>query len=282
MTSPLKYAVHNVRTARTSADLPVATRDLQWVGNTATLVYGDRDAVLVDTHTTIEQNAALAEWVRSFGRTLTHVYITHGHGDHLFGVRQIVEAFPGVQAVATGPTVEHARTQVAPEVFAAVWEPMFPGQIAQSPVLPAVLNGDAIMLEGHRLEIVEAGYTDTAGTSSIWVPDLRLVVAGDVAYDDTHQYLLETTRETRQEWIAAVDRLQRLDPLAVVAGHKNPEHPDSPAALDATVAYLRDFDELVTAAKDAGELFGVMLQRHPRRINPGVLWMSASSVMATA
>ena len=282
MAAQLKYAVHNVRTPRTSADLPAATHDLQWVGNTATLVYGDRDAVLVDTHTTVEQNAALAEWVRSFGRTLTHVYVTHGHGDHLFGVKQIVEAFPGVQALATGPTVEHARTQVAPEVFAAVWEPMFPGQIAQPPVLPSVLNDDAIMLEGHRLEIIEAGHTDTAGTSSVWVPDLRLVVAGDVAYDDTHLYLAETTGQTRQEWIAAVDRLQRLDPLAVVAGHKNPEHPDSAEALDATVAYLRDAEELAAAAKDAGELFTAMLQRHPRRINPGILWMSASSLMATA
>lgn len=281
MTSQLTYAVHNVRTPRTSTDLPAATRDLQWVGNTATLVYGERDAVLVDTHTTIEQNAALVEWVRSFGRTLTHVYITHGHGDHLFGVKQIVEAFPGVKAVATATTVVQSRTQVAPEVFAAVWEPMFPGQIAQPPTVPAVLDGDVLELEGRRLEVVDAGHTDTAGTSSIWVPDLRLVVAGDVAYDDTHQYLLETTRETRQEWIAAVERLQRLDPLAVVAGHKNPEHPDSPAALDATVAYLRDFDELAAVAAGAEELFTAMLQRYPRRINPGILWMSASSQMAT-
>lgn len=281
MTSQLTYAVHNVRTPRPSTDLPAATRGLQWVGNTATLVYGARDAVLVDTHTTIEQNAALVEWVRSFGRTLTHVYITHGHGDHLFGVKQIVEAFPGVHAVASALTVEQSRTQVAPDMFAGVWEPMFPGQIAQPPTLPAVLDGDVLELEGRRLEVVEAGYTDTAGTSSIWVPDLRLVVAGDVAYDDTHQYLLETTRETRQEWIAAVERLQRLHPLAVVAGHKNPDHPDSPATLDATVTYLRDFDELAAVAAGAEELFTAMLQRYPRRINPGILWMSASSQMSS-
>lgn len=282
MTPALTYAVHDVRTPRVSADLPAATHDLQWVANTATLLYGEHDAVLVDTHTTVQQNAALVEWVRSFGKTLTHVYVTHGHGDHLFGLKQVVEAFPGVRAVATGTTVEQARRQVAPEVFAAVWDPMFPGQIAQPPVLPEVLDGDVIVLEGHRLEVVEAGFTDTAGTTSVWVPDLRLVVAGDVVYEDTHQYLLETTPETRQEWVAAVTRLQRLDPLAVVAGHKNPEHPDSPAAMAATVAYLRDFDELAAGATDAGELFGAMLQRYPRRINPGILWMSASSQIPPA
>lgn len=277
MSSHLHYAVHQVRTPVASADLPAATEDLQWVVNTATLVYGDDHAVLVDTHMTIEQNAALLEWVRSFGKALTHVYITHGHADHVFGVRQVVDAFPDVQVVATAATVATAQTQVTPELFAAQWELMFPDQIARPPVLPAILDGDVLLLEGHELEIVQAGFTDTAGTSSVWVPDLRLVVAGDVAYDDTHPYLLETTAETRREWVAAIERLQGLDPVAVVAGHKNPNHHDAPTILAETAAYLRDFDELSARCATPQDLFEAMLQKSPRRINPGILWLSASS-----
>lgn len=172
------------------------------------------------------------------------------------------------------------QCQAAPEIFAALWEPLFPGQIARPPVLPSVLEGTVITLEGHRLEVVDTGFTDTAGTSSVWVPDLRLVVAGDVAYGDTHPYLIETDRETRQEWVQALDRLQRLAPLTVVAGHKNPEHPDSPAVLAETAGYLRDFDDLAVGSADAAELFDAMLTRYPGRINPGILWMSAASEMA--
>jgi glyoxylase-like metal-dependent hydrolase (beta-lactamase superfamily II) len=58
------------------------------------LIYGDQDAVLVDTYTSIEQNAELVQWVRSFGKRLTYAYITHGHGDHFFGIGQLQEAFP--------------------------------------------------------------------------------------------------------------------------------------------------------------------------------------------
>lgn len=277
MTSELQYAVHHVRTPRTSDTLPPSTADLQWVANTATLIYGQRDAVLIDTHTTTEQNAALVDWVRSFGRNLTHVYITHGHGDHLFGVKQVVDAFPGVQAVATSSTVEESAGTVSPQMFETVWEPTFPDLITRPPVLPTVLDGDAIVLEGHRLQVIETGLTDTRGTTAVWVPDLRLVVAGDAAYDDTHLWLLETTRATRSEWIAAVEKLQALDPVAVVAGHKNPEHTDDPAILAETAQYLRDFDKTADNSATAADLFSAMLQLYPRRINPAILWMSASA-----
>lgn len=281
MSNELRHEVHHVRTPRPSATLPTSTADLQWVANTATLIYGERDAVLIDTYSTTEQNAALVEWVRSFGRNLTHLYITHGHGDHLFGVKQITDAFPGVHAVATSATVDESTATAAPQMLDAVWEPMFPGLIARPPVLPTVLHGDAIVLEGHRLEIIEAGLTDTRGTTAVWVPDLRLVVAGDVAYDDTHQWLLETTRATRLEWIAAIEKLQALDPAAVVAGHKNPEHTDNPVILAETAQYLRDFDKTADDSATATDLFSAMLQLYPRRINPAILWMSASAEKPT-
>ena len=62
------------------------------MANTATLIYGDRDAVLVDTFLTIEQNQQLVDWVKARERNLAYIYITHGHGDHYFGVKQLVEA----------------------------------------------------------------------------------------------------------------------------------------------------------------------------------------------
>jgi glyoxylase-like metal-dependent hydrolase (beta-lactamase superfamily II) len=95
VTTELRYATHYVRRPVVTRDLPYGPEDLRWVTNTVTLIYGERDAVLVDTFTTIEQNTDLVEWVKSFNRNLTQVYITHGHGDHFFGIKQLVEAFPG-------------------------------------------------------------------------------------------------------------------------------------------------------------------------------------------
>jgi glyoxylase-like metal-dependent hydrolase (beta-lactamase superfamily II) len=76
----MRYATHCERRPGLTRDLPHGPEDLMWVANTATMIYGDRDAVLVDTFTTIEQNRRLIDWVRSFNRRLTYIYITHGHG----------------------------------------------------------------------------------------------------------------------------------------------------------------------------------------------------------
>jgi ribonuclease BN (tRNA processing enzyme) len=36
---------------------------------------------------------------------LTSIYITHGHGDHFFGIKQMLEAFPAARAVGPRGTV---------------------------------------------------------------------------------------------------------------------------------------------------------------------------------
>jgi len=53
-----------------------------WSPTSSTLIYGKRDAVLVDAFITVEQADALVDWVAASGKNLTTIYATHGHGDH--------------------------------------------------------------------------------------------------------------------------------------------------------------------------------------------------------
>jgi glyoxylase-like metal-dependent hydrolase (beta-lactamase superfamily II) len=268
-----------VRRPGLTRDLPAVgdTQDLAWVANTATLVMGARDAVLVDTFATIEQNDRLVEWVASHGRRLTHVYVTHGHGDHVFGVGQVLAAFPDAAAVATAGTVAATRGQAQPEVLDGFWGRLFPGQIPEV-VVPAELEGDAVPLEDWELRVIRTGFTDTRDTTSLWVPDIGLLVAGDVVYNHTHPFLGETTAGTRRGWVAALRGLAELDPTHVVAGHPDPARDDSPTDIEATIGYLEDFEEAETITTTALELYEWMLRRHGGRVNPGSLWGAAKLV----
>jgi glyoxylase-like metal-dependent hydrolase (beta-lactamase superfamily II) len=146
-------------------------------------------------------------------------------------------------------------------------------------VIAEELKGNVIALEGHELVAVELGHTDTDHTTCLHVPSIGLVVAGDAAYNDVHLYLAESNAEKRQEWIAALDKIESLKPRAVVASHKRPENDDSPRIIEETRQYIRDFDRLAQATKTAQELYDKMLEIYPNRVNPGwALWSSARAV----
>jgi glyoxylase-like metal-dependent hydrolase (beta-lactamase superfamily II) len=258
-----------------SLDLPPGTQQRMWSPMAATLIYGERDAVLVDAFMTIEQAHALGEWVEAHGRHLTTIYATHGHGDHFFGASTVLQRFPRARLVATPDVVKMMRQQASPQSLASFWTPRFPGQIADQPVLAEELTDNVIGLEGHDLVVVPLGHTDTDDTTCLHVPSIGLVVAGDAAYNDVHLLLSESNAHTRREWIAALDTIEALHPRAVIAGHKRPETDDAPRIIEETRQYIRDFDRLVQTTTTARELYDQMLSLYPERVNPGALWSSA-------
>ena len=259
-------------------DLPPGKEQWTWVPTSATLIFGQRDAVLVDAFLTIEQAAALVEWVAASGKNLTTIYITHGHGDHFFGLGALLNRFPKARAVATPHVVEAMRRQASPEFVSNFWEARYPGQIPEHLVIAEELKGNVIQLEGRDLLVVEVGHTDTEHTTCLHVPSAGLVVAGDAVYNDVHLYLAESNPETRREWITALDTIESLKPLAVIAGHKKPEVKDSPRIIGETRQYIRDFDRLARMTTSARELYDEMLQLYPDRANPGSLWGAARAV----
>jgi glyoxylase-like metal-dependent hydrolase (beta-lactamase superfamily II) len=114
--SELRYETLVLRRQGLTRDVPAADNDdLRWVANSSTLIYGDRDAVLVDTFLTIEENQQLIDWVNAHQRKLTYIFVTHGHGDHAYGIGQLLEALPGAEAVATAGTVTEARREAGDE-----------------------------------------------------------------------------------------------------------------------------------------------------------------------
>lgn len=262
-------------------DRPAGIQETFFQATASTLIHGDKDAVLVDAYLTTKQTNALADWVASKGKTLTTIYITHGHGDHWFGVGTLLERFPKARVVATRDTVKVMRQNASPEALNGAWNPAFPGQIPDKLVIAEELKGDVIDLEGNELVVVELGHTDTDHTTCLHVPSIGLVVAGDAAYNDVHLYLAESNSEKRKEWIAALDKIESLHPRAVVASHKRPENDDNPKIIEETRQYIRDFDRLVATTKTAQELYDRMLELYPNRVNPGwALWSSARAVKA--
>ena len=258
--------------------LPPGKEDLAWVTNTVTLIYGERDAVLVDTFLSVQHSKELLDWVAESGKNLTSIYITHAHGDHFLGLKFLLDRYPNARAFATASVVAAMQNQIKPEFINSFWEPRFPGQVPSQLAVPEVLAGDALSLEGEELKVVELGHTDTQHTTALHVPSIGLVVSGDAVYNNTHLYLAECDEKARVEWLRALDKIEALHSKAVVAGHGVLNPDSSPRHIDESRRYLHDFNANLASTSTSLDLYEKMLTLHPNRVNPGSLWATARAV----
>ena len=102
----LNWKLLTKRRNSSTQGIPPGKEHLAWVTNTVTLVYGERDAVLVDTFLSEQHSEELLDWVAESGKNLTTSYVTHAHGDHFFGLKVLLDRFPNARALATASVKE--------------------------------------------------------------------------------------------------------------------------------------------------------------------------------
>ena len=82
-------------------------------------------------------------------------------------------------------------------------------------------------------------------------------------------------RRAREDWIASLDRITALQPRIVVSGHKRVGAADDPKTISESQQYLRDFSRVVASEQTVEGIVSAMLELHPDRDNPRVVWHSA-------
>jgi len=262
-----------------SAATPDGPGDLPtWSPSSATLIYGDRDAILVDTLITYDQVDALADWIETKRRRLSRIYITHGHGDHWLGLARLTQRFPG----ATGLATAEVLAQAADPAMAGYWEALFPGEIpaAGEKVLPQLLTTGTLDLEGNELRVIRIGQADTARSTVLHVPSLAAAVTGDLAYNQVHMMTAETGEPERTQWITNLDAVAALDPAVVVAGHKKVHNGNDPKIITESQQYLRDFTRIAAQETTTAGIVTRMVDLYPSWENLRTLWHSARTAIA--
>jgi len=278
----LNWKLLTKKRSSSTQGLPPGKEDLAWVTNTVTLIYGEHDAILVDTFLSVQHSKELIDWLAESGKNLTTIYVTHAHGDHFLGLKLLLDRFPNARAFATASVVAGMQYQINPDFMNSFWEPRFPGQVPSQLVLPEVLEGDTLYLEGAELKIINLGHTDTAHSTALHVPSIGLVVSGDAVYNNTHPYLGECDEQARGEWLRALDQIEALHPKIVVAGHGVVDPDSSARHIEETRRYIRDFNAAAASTSTASELYEKMLTLYPSRVNPGSLWAAAKAVKGSA
>jgi glyoxylase-like metal-dependent hydrolase (beta-lactamase superfamily II) len=98
----------------------------------------------------------------------------------------------------------------------------------------------------------------------LWIPGQRILIAGDVLFNNMHVYTAETDSQARGKWLNSVNKIRELRPAVVIPGHSKVGAPlDASTAVDFTENYLLAFDQELKKAKDPDSLIHAMKQRFP-------------------
>lgn len=257
-----------------------------WSPISCTLIQGPTSAVLIDTPISIHQSEQLAAWIKETapGKDLKYIYTTHAHGDHFFGNPLILKHFSNATCIATSRVTQGIKKTLATAL--PRWENWFPnGQIlSKEQIVPNSLPEQGkFLIDGHSLFGIDVVHSDTDASSFVHVPDLKLVVAGDIVYGDCFQFLAEArTAQKRKNWLEALDHIASLNPHIVVPGHKRASQADGPYLIDATREYILAFEAELGISDEAEKVEMAMKKRYPQRWNEYLLERSCASSVRTA
>jgi len=244
--------------AQSRLQLKVFTSSPDGYSVNSTLVYGDKDAILIDSQFLLSEAHRLAAMILESRKNLTTVYITHPHPDHYFGLAVIKQAFPNARLVALPATVAGIKAGWGPRY--KFWSATHGGNVPADPVIPEELQGNTLTLEGQTLEIAGGLTGDSPKNNSyVWIPSLKAVVAGDIVFSGAHFVV----PKMHQEWIQTLDQIAALHPVIVIAGHQIAGAPTDASTIEFMKDYMQYFDQAVASSKSADELKEKMKSKYP-------------------
>ena len=229
------------------------------------LIKGEKNMVLVDVPFTRSDTYRLIADILETGKRLDTVIISHDHPDHFFGLDLLMDTFPDAKVVAHPQVVKDIWRSV-PAKFKR-WNPMLGNLAPQHPAVPSEIEGDAVLLEGHRIEVIGPLQGDHIHATAVWVPSIKALIAGDLLYNGMFLWLGEHLVAERKAWSASIDQLEALKPVIVVAGHKKPGMPDDLSSIAFSRKYLAVFEKFAASSRTSGELAKKLREAFPETID---------------
>jgi hypothetical protein len=230
-------------------------------GVASVIVSGKTDAVLIDAQFTLADAEKIAQEIKAGGKKLTTIFVSHGDPDFYFGIEVFKKYFPEVTAYASPSTLEHIKATAQEKL--EVWGEKLGKNITSNVVLPQVLKGNSIELEGQKLEIIDL--EEFPNKTFVWIPSIKAVVGGINIFGITfHLWMADAqTTEARKSWISVLDKITSLKPEIVIPAHANSNSPFDISAVNHTKSYIQFYEEALKTNKTSEALIIALKTTYP-------------------
>jgi glyoxylase-like metal-dependent hydrolase (beta-lactamase superfamily II) len=226
------------------------------------IIEGEHEVMLVDAQLTKTNAERVLEKIQKTKKPLSLIYITHEHADHFLGLEVFREAYPGVRIIANSAVVDRINKVYQEKIDK--WKKVLGSGATSQVVAIEKSDGSFVKFEGTKIEVLRNIRGDTDENTMLWISEQRILIAGDVLFNNMHVYTPETDSKARGKWLNSLQKIRELKPSVVIPGHSKVGAPlDASTAVDFTENYLLAFEEELKKAKDPDTFITTMKERFP-------------------
>lgn len=227
-----------------------------WGLNNTGFLVGRIGVLAIDACFTERRTRGLLDAIHATAgtRPIQTLVNTHHHGDHTFGNY----LFPAGAAIIGH---EKCRDTILAEGLSTqgFFRDVDWGEIVVSPPTVTFTDRLDVWVDGLKVELIFVGPAHTTNDVVAWIPERKVLFAGDVLFNGDMPFALAGSIAG---WIEALDRLRALGAETIVPGHGAI---CGPAVIDDVAAYF----ELVQQAAREGMAAGIEPLEAARELDLG-------------
>src|ERR1700680_2072981 len=226
------------------------------------IIEGTHEVMLIDAQLTKTSAEKVLQEIRETKKPLSIIYITHEHADHFLGLEVFREAYPRVRIIANSSVADQINKVYQEKIDK--WKTILGPGATSHVVAIEQFDGTFITFGSSQIEILKDIQGDTDENTMLWIPGQRILIAGDVLFDNMHLYTAETDSKAREASFHSLRKIRELKPAVVIPGHSKVGAPlDASTAVDFTENYLLVFEKELKTAKDSDSFINTMKERFP-------------------
>jgi glyoxylase-like metal-dependent hydrolase (beta-lactamase superfamily II) len=241
----------------------------------STLIFGEKDAILVDAAQRLSDTHRMVAEIILMRKKLTHIYVSHFHPDHHFGLKVLKNAFPKAKIVALPSVVKDIVSTSIDKVDLWATDRFGPDGIPNKTTIPTVLKEPRLILEGEEILVSDNWEGDSVNNSVVWIPSIKVACATDMAFHDCNLRPIESNIARRIKWRTSIAKLRDFNARIVIPGHCDnakikimEEVQENPSrtytdCVDWSLMYLDNYEHVYNTANTGPDMLNAMTRLYP-------------------
>jgi metal-dependent hydrolase (beta-lactamase superfamily II) len=239
------------------------------------MIEGPTAVVVFDGQLLLPYADEVASYVRTLGKPVDRIILSHAHTDHWSGLQVLTERFPDARLFALDGVADQLRGRGRARLDS--FRPIYGDRIATKVTIPTETITEGLQrIDGITYDFKRFVDAESDLQLAALLPEQKVLMAFDLVYSSNEHAF--TGVDHFDHWMIILEQLKALQGYETITiGHDTPVHR---AAIDSTITYVKRAREIHAASADAKTYSESLKAAFPGRQLAGFVDLSAGLLYA--